>query len=431
MTWQAWADGQARALRVADRWRAPRDVRDDGPIVFASNDYLGLTRHPAVVAAAHDALDRWGTGSGSARLIVGSRAIHSELEHELAEWKQMPRAALLPTGSPRTSASSRPRYPGRARVLRRRTNARSSTDAALAHADVAVYRHNDLDHLRDILRSWRARARRVRHGLSRWTATLDTAGAAELCARTLLVLDEAHAVLGPDVELAPDAEVLRVGTLEDARRSAVSSRPSPFRRARGEPRPAVHLHDRFHPRRHGGACRAARGALTRRRRPDGAATLVDRVRPGHPSPIVPFVIGEEQATLDAARLLLDRGILVPAHPPAHRGTGTVAPRDARRAHRRTGRRDATLTDVRAATFPGHRAPAVPIAPSNPVSLRRLGHTPELEAFVLVEAEGFPTQTLHGHRDQDVAVRGRVVQSRRELHCRAVEIVVVTSDRFTR
>src|SRR5439155_683008 len=75
---------------------------DDGvnrPVVsFASNDYLGLTQHPAVIAAAPAALDRWGAGSGAARLIVGSRPVHSELERELAAWKQSQRALLFPTG---------------------------------------------------------------------------------------------------------------------------------------------------------------------------------------------------------------------------------------------------------------------------------------------------------------------------------------------
>ncbi len=48
--------------------------------------------------------------------------------------------------------------------------------------------------------------------------------------------------------------------------------------------------------------------------------LVDRVRPGHPSPIVPYVVGDEAAALTAATALLDRGLLVPAIRPP-----TVAP----------------------------------------------------------------------------------------------------------
>jgi 7-keto-8-aminopelargonate synthetase-like enzyme len=53
-------------------------------VSFASNDYLGLSQHPAVKAAAGDALERWGAGSGSARLIVGDRPPHRDLEEELA-----------------------------------------------------------------------------------------------------------------------------------------------------------------------------------------------------------------------------------------------------------------------------------------------------------------------------------------------------------
>src|SRR5262249_56787702 len=60
--------------------------------------YLGLTQHPDVVAAAHAALDRWGAGSGSARLIVGSRPVHGDLEAAVAEWKHTERAVLFPTG---------------------------------------------------------------------------------------------------------------------------------------------------------------------------------------------------------------------------------------------------------------------------------------------------------------------------------------------
>ncbi len=96
-------------IRSAGQWRAPVDFDAAGPegklapegravVAFASNDYLGLTQHPSVIEAAHDAIDRWGTGSGAARLIVGSRPIHSELERELADWKQAEAAVLFPTG---------------------------------------------------------------------------------------------------------------------------------------------------------------------------------------------------------------------------------------------------------------------------------------------------------------------------------------------
>ncbi|MCU1373079.1 MAG: 7-keto-8-aminopelargonate synthetase-like enzyme, partial [Actinomycetia bacterium] len=84
--WRAWAEAELDAIRAAGQWRRPREFDAAGPVgtvegrsvvSFASNDYLGLSQHPAVVAAAHAALDRWGAGSGAARLIVGSRPVHA------------------------------------------------------------------------------------------------------------------------------------------------------------------------------------------------------------------------------------------------------------------------------------------------------------------------------------------------------------------
>ncbi|MBW3668961.1 MAG: 8-amino-7-oxononanoate synthase, partial [Actinobacteria bacterium] len=77
MSWASWAAEEADGIHAAGRWRQVRTYDFEGGMVsFASNDYLGLTRHPAIVAAAHDALDRWGTGAGASRLVVGSRPVH-------------------------------------------------------------------------------------------------------------------------------------------------------------------------------------------------------------------------------------------------------------------------------------------------------------------------------------------------------------------
>lgn len=53
-------------------------------VMLASNDYLGLTRHPKVLAAGHAALDTWGSSTTGARLANGSRAYHTALEERLA-----------------------------------------------------------------------------------------------------------------------------------------------------------------------------------------------------------------------------------------------------------------------------------------------------------------------------------------------------------
>ncbi len=53
-------------------------------VAFASNDYLGLASHPAVIAAARDAAARWGVGAGASHLVCGHTAAHDALEAELA-----------------------------------------------------------------------------------------------------------------------------------------------------------------------------------------------------------------------------------------------------------------------------------------------------------------------------------------------------------
>ena len=65
---------------------------------LASNDYLGLSRHPAVTSAAADELHRSGLGSGGSRLVSGSRPVHERLEHRLASWLQRDRVLLFPSG---------------------------------------------------------------------------------------------------------------------------------------------------------------------------------------------------------------------------------------------------------------------------------------------------------------------------------------------
>ncbi|MFZ9951854.1 MAG: aminotransferase class I/II-fold pyridoxal phosphate-dependent enzyme [Vulcanococcus sp.] len=65
---------------------------------LASNDYLGLSRHPAVAAAAAAELARSGLGAGASRLVSGSRPVHQALETALAAWLGRERVLLFPSG---------------------------------------------------------------------------------------------------------------------------------------------------------------------------------------------------------------------------------------------------------------------------------------------------------------------------------------------
>ena len=67
---------QGSAIRVQDR-----DV-----VNFCANNYLGLANHPAIVAAAHEGLDRYGYGMASVRFICGTQDIHKKLEADLARF---------------------------------------------------------------------------------------------------------------------------------------------------------------------------------------------------------------------------------------------------------------------------------------------------------------------------------------------------------
>lgn len=339
MTWRSWASEQAAALDAQGRWRAPRDLDargvegrlDDGRTVvsFASNEYLGLGAHRDVVAAAHDALDRWGAGAGSARLITGSRPVHTELETELARWKDAERAVLFATGYAANlgvlSAFGGPDV----LVCSDALNHASIVDACrLSRARVAVYDHCDVAAVDRLLRDAPGRALVVSDSV--FSMDGDVAPVDDLvavCARhgALLVLDEAHAVLGPDVD-ARGADVVRVGTLSKYLGSSGGFAAAPARFADllvNRARPYV-----FTTAGAPAAAAAALAALRVLRSDDGARlvarlrALVERVAPGCRSPIVPVVLGDERAALEASAALLERGLLVPAIRPPSVPPGT-------------------------------------------------------------------------------------------------------------
>ena len=326
--WTDWVDAECQAVEAAGRWRRIRDL-DEGVVNFASNDYLGLSRHPGVVAAAHAALDRWGAGAGAARLVAGSRAVHSELEVALAEWKREPAALLFPTGYAANLGVLATFGRAGTRVLSDERNHASIVDGCrLSRAEVCVYGHGELDHVDDLLRSSPGPAIVITDTV--FSMDGDVAPVAELAERcsahgALLVLDEAHAVLGPDPGL-DGVDHLRVGTLSKylgslggfvagARRFVDllvnRARPFVFTTASTPADTAAGL--------------AALGVL---RSEEGAALVsqlrghVERLRPGHPSPIVPVMLGDEARAMAAADGLRERGLLVPAIRPPTVATGT-------------------------------------------------------------------------------------------------------------
>ncbi|WP_406391244.1 glycine C-acetyltransferase [Streptomyces sp. NBC_00887] len=69
---------------LLERSRELGEGRSGAVLNFCANNYLGLADHPEVVAAAHEALDRWGYGLASVRFICGTQEVHKELEQRLS-----------------------------------------------------------------------------------------------------------------------------------------------------------------------------------------------------------------------------------------------------------------------------------------------------------------------------------------------------------
>jgi len=82
------AAGLYKGERVIDTPQAARvGVGRTAPVLnMCANNYLGLASHPEVIAAAHEALDKWGYGLASVRFICGTQKIHKQLEEKLSEF---------------------------------------------------------------------------------------------------------------------------------------------------------------------------------------------------------------------------------------------------------------------------------------------------------------------------------------------------------
>lgn len=334
MNWSEWARGRNAKARAKDRWRETNDFDAFGPrgalgdgrrvVSFASNDYLGLASHPAVLAAAHAAIDRWGTGSGASRLVSGSRPVHTQLEEALASWKGTEAALVFPTGYATNLGTLSALAGPQVLICSDEHNHASIIDGCrLARelgARVEFFPHADVGAVQALLADWAGRAIVVSDAV--FSMDGDSAPVEELaraCADydALLVLDEAHSVLSPHVGPLP-CEVLRVGTLSKTLGSLggfVAGARVMTELLVNRGRPFI-----FSTALAPADAAAAKAALDVLRSAEGAA-LVQRLE-GYSgrfrrqgtllSPIVPIIVGTERAALAASAALLGEGLLVPA-----------------------------------------------------------------------------------------------------------------------
>ncbi len=173
-------------------------------ILFCSNDYLGLSSHPALREAAARAMERYGFGPGASRLISGTSPLHIELEERIAAFKGTEAALVFNSGyAANTGAIPAIASDGDAIFSDSLNHASIIDGCRLSRARVHVYRHRDLDYLEGLLKEAMHARRRLIVTDSVFSMDGDIAplpGLAALAEKydAILMVDDAHAtgVLG-------------------------------------------------------------------------------------------------------------------------------------------------------------------------------------------------------------------------------------------
>ncbi len=140
------------AYPTADHF-AEGSIRD--VTVWCSNDYLGMSQHPVVREAMHQAIDEVGAGSGGTRNIAGTTHYHVELEAELADLHRK-EAALLFTSAyianDSTLATLKRLMPGLVVFSDEKNHASMIEGIRRGGAEKHIFRHNDMAHLEELLK---------------------------------------------------------------------------------------------------------------------------------------------------------------------------------------------------------------------------------------------------------------------------------------
>ncbi|ENA0609179.1 8-amino-7-oxononanoate synthase [Enterobacter bugandensis] len=162
MTWQARIQSALEERRAADALRVRRVVENGaGRFLtregqrfcnFSSNDYLGLSQHPAIVRAWQQGAERFGVGSGGSGHVSGYTTAHRALEEALADWLGYPRALLFISGFAANQAVIAALMTKTDRIVADRLSHASLLEAAsLSPAQLRRFAHNDAGQLAALL----------------------------------------------------------------------------------------------------------------------------------------------------------------------------------------------------------------------------------------------------------------------------------------
>jgi 8-amino-7-oxononanoate synthase len=322
----------AETLREDGLW-----IERDGKrlLSFSCNDYLNLSQHPAVKAAVIAAVERYGAGAGASRLISGNHPLYAELEARLARIKGTDAAVVFGSGY-LANAGIVPVLigPEGLVLIDELAHACLFAGAQLSRGRVVKFRHNDVAHLRELLRTHRAAHE---HVLILTDAVFsmdgDLAPVSDLLALAnefdaWLMTDDAHG-LGV-VSGANTSVLLQMGTLSKAVGSYggyLCASASVIELMRNRARTLVYSTGL--PPSVVAASIAALDLIERE--PDYCARPIAKARaftrmlnlPDAQSPIVPIIVGAEDNALAASRKLAEHGFFVSAVRPPTVPPGTA------------------------------------------------------------------------------------------------------------
>ncbi len=148
------AKGTHFNLRVLEDEQAPECTIDGKHVInIASNNYLGLTTHPKLRAAAMDALKKYGVGSGAVRTVAGTMRIHMELEEKIARFKNVEACVVFQSGFTANAGAVSAILGKDDFIISDELNHASIIDGArLSRAKIKVFRHKDAAHAEELLK---------------------------------------------------------------------------------------------------------------------------------------------------------------------------------------------------------------------------------------------------------------------------------------
>jgi 8-amino-7-oxononanoate synthase len=319
--------------------------RNGRPLLsFSCNDYLNLTQHPAIKASAIAAIETYGAGSGASRLVTGNHPLYAQLESRLAQFKHTEAACVFGSGYLANSGIIPVLVGDNGLVLiDELSHACIYTGAQLSRGKMMTFRHNDICNARELLATLRSEhdhALIVTDGV--FSMDGDLAPLAELLSLASeydawLMSDDAHGIGvlggGRGSSFAGNTHIpvpLQMGTMSKALGSyggyLCASGPV-IELMRNRARTLIYSTG-LPP-----ACVAAAIAALDlvEREPAYAALPVQKAKaftkrvglPDAQSPIVPIVVGDEEAAMDASRYLEEEGYLVVAIRPPTVPAGTA------------------------------------------------------------------------------------------------------------